>query len=547
MNKYALRQTMNQTPLAVTIASILAVSSAQAATIVVNTTADPGDASSCSLRSAVQAANTDSSVDGCDAGSGADEIIFDSNLAFSTITLADGEIEITGPLTIAGRVTDDPDGLIIDAAGASRIFNIQGSEPNDFEVGLNSLTLTKGQTVGSYENGGAVRADQANLHLEHVVVRNSSTGGFNASGGGVYVGEGTIEVVDSLISGNSTTGQSAFGGGLSVWGGNATLINSTVSNNWTTGVYAHGGGLHVQNGDAELTNSMVSGNSTMGSGSVGGGLSILGNAELTNSIVSDNSTMGNVSLGGGLFIQGGIAELTNSLISGNSTSGEEANGGGIYQSSGVCKLTDSTLSGNSTTGVGANGGGIHARSVVELSNSTVSGNATHNAKGGGLSFFYKGNVTLTHVTVADNMAGDGNDGIHQAGIGSTLKVNNSLIVQSGAGETACSQGATIHVNSLATDASCGVPVATSAEIALAPLADNGGPTFTHALNANSVAINAAGNCGDDFSITTDQRGQPRPGAGSDACDIGAFEFQILADAIFSDRFQAKPEPLIGQM
>ncbi len=53
---------------------------------------------------------------------------------------------------------------------------------------------------------------------------------------------------------------------------------------------------------------------------------------------------------------------------------------------------------------------------------------------------------------------------------------------------------------------------------LGPLADNGGPTLTHALGAGSPAIDAAdaGAC-----PATDQRGVARPqGAG---CDVGAFE------------------------
>ena len=59
---------------------------------------------------------------------------------------------------------------------------------------------------------------------------------------------------------------------------------------------------------------------------------------------------------------------------------------------------------------------------------------------------------------------------------------------------------------------------------LAPLADNGGPTQTHALLPNSPAIDA----GDSSGSTTDQRGAFRaanqpPANASDGSDIGAFE------------------------
>ena len=52
---------------------------------------------------------------------------------------------------------------------------------------------------------------------------------------------------------------------------------------------------------------------------------------------------------------------------------------------------------------------------------------------------------------------------------------------------------------------------------LGPLADNGGPTLTHALLAGSPAIDAA-----DTAVcpATDQRGVARDAA----CDVGAFEF-----------------------
>jgi hypothetical protein len=65
---------------------------------------------------------------------------------------------------------------------------------------------------------------------------------------------------------------------------------------------------------------------------------------------------------------------------------------------------------------------------------------------------------------------------------------------------------------------------------LGPLASNGGPTQTHALNAGSVAIDAGDpgvpGSGATACETTDQRGITRPqGPG---CDIGAFEVVVGA-------------------
>jgi len=55
---------------------------------------------------------------------------------------------------------------------------------------------------------------------------------------------------------------------------------------------------------------------------------------------------------------------------------------------------------------------------------------------------------------------------------------------------------------------------------LAPLANNGGPTQTHALLAVSPALNAGSN---PLNLTTDQRGTGFPRVVGAAADIGAFE------------------------
>jgi hypothetical protein len=67
------------------------------------------------------------------------------------------------------------------------------------------------------------------------------------------------------------------------------------------------------------------------------------------------------------------------------------------------------------------------------------------------------------------------------------------------------------------------------DLNLGPLADNGGPTMTHALGAGSVAIDQIpeAECvdADGAPLTTDQRGEPRPETGGTLCDVGAFEVQ----------------------
>ena len=84
-----------------------------------------------------------------------------------------------------------------------------------------------------------------------------------------------------------------------------------------------------------------------------------------------------------------------------------------------------------------------------------------------------------------------------------------------------------------TASSCGFPTENSnKDSLLGPLADNGGPTLTHALLEGSPAIDQ----GNSFGESTDQRGLPRPSdfasipdaSGGDGSDIGAFELQLPA-------------------
>jgi hypothetical protein len=75
----------------------------------------------------------------------------------------------------------------------------------------------------------------------------------------------------------------------------------------------------------------------------------------------------------------------------------------------------------------------------------------------------------------------------------------------------------------------GGPVNGAIDPRLGPLADNGGPTFTHALLPDSPAINAADPLavagGDDVS-QFDQRGAPFSRIAAGRIDIGSFESQI---------------------
>jgi len=88
-------------------------------------------------------------------------------------------------------------------------------------------------------------------------------------------------------------------------------------------------------------------------------------------------------------------------------------------------------------------------------------------------------------------------------------------IEGGGGATITSGGSNVI-----SDGSCnpnGTTDQSNTDATLAPLADNGGPTLTHALGASSPAIDAA-----DLAACppTDQRGVARDGV----CDVGSFEY-----------------------
>ncbi|MDZ7734368.1 MAG: choice-of-anchor Q domain-containing protein [Acidimicrobiia bacterium] len=109
--------------------------------------------------------------------------------------------------------------------------------------------------------------------------------------------------------------------------------------------------------------------------------------------------------------------------------------------------------------------------------------------------------------------------------GGSIEVHGSVLAN--ASDCDGSDRITTLGHNIVTDQTCEFGFSSDHEDAdplLGPLADNGGPTPTHAPATGSPAIDAvptgtSGLC--DGTVTTDQRGVPRPvGSG---CDIGALE------------------------
>ena len=141
--------------------------------------------------------------------------------------------------------------------------------------------------------------------------------------------------------------------------------------------------------------------------------------------------------------------------------------------------------------------------------------------------FRSGAVTLRNVTLAFNSVAENGGGIWSNGAGEVSVTTSILAGNTSNGsprncETAGTATITSGGGNLSDDATCTTfSAATDKPITPAgleaELADNGGPTFTHAVQAGSAAIDAGVQAG---CPATDQRGYGRSGP----CDMGAFEF-----------------------
>jgi CSLREA domain-containing protein len=237
-------------------------------------------------------------------------------------------------------------------------------------------------------------------------------------------------------------------------------------------------------------------------------------------------------------ILSGNVTISGVTIEGGNVSSD---GGGIHNK-GTLALLNSTLSGNKA---GGKGGGIYNVGTVTLTNVTISSNTAKNS-GGGL-FNYSGTATLNNVTIANNTADSDANGSGNGGglfrYNGTINIKNTLVGgnkdnSAGTKHLDCSGKVTSQgYNLIQSTTGCTITDTTTGNLTglnplLGPLANNGGPTFTHALLTGSPAIEAGNpaqpGSGGNACAAKDQRGINRPGGL--VCDIGAFEVEDPAQA-----------------
>jgi CSLREA domain-containing protein len=486
---------------AAVVASFAFASSASAASIVVDTTADDAGATtgSCSLREAIDNANTDAApTNGCAQGSGLDAITFDLSLADQTINLdgAHGELQIHSDMSIDGETKN----VTIGGTTGSRVIDINSGSPS---VQISGLTV-QGGDLGSADNlrgGGIYNPGTGVLTLTKVTVKDNSvtavsdgSGTTIAQGGGVFsAGPLTLDravIKDNTATAHNTdatdTGSVAEGGG--VLGGTMTITDSTISGNVAHGIDDHDSG--------GVTHSPVD--------PQGGGIKAQ-NLTMQRSTVSGNQAIGDAvdgfsrPFGGGIYLFGTSSDIQLSTVAGNQVGGSggvfiNPLGGGIHHAGGSLALTSDTIALNGRVdGVALDGANLQANGDFSVVNTILS-----DPRGGG------GNCSNFDPPTSDSYNVDYSPGGASCGFTGDGTLTSDPKLDAGG------------------------------------LADNGPATETIALQTTSPAIDA-GNAGGQTD-PYDQRGLMRPvdspshadATGGDGADIGAFEAQAPSAPAVTD-------------
>ncbi|HEX4163410.1 MAG TPA: choice-of-anchor Q domain-containing protein, partial [Acidimicrobiales bacterium] len=363
------------------------------------------------------------------------------------------------------------------------------------------------QTTGCTTSGaGACKTIQEGVDAAEVLTGTAVT--LNVAGGTPYAEAVIINLTsasgDSLdIEGTGTSQPDLVLSGPT--GSLVTIDNTTV-------------------GALTIRNMAITGGNATGPEGAGGGINDLGSGTVT--VDRDTFSHNSATFDGGAIdfadkcVTGsagtGTLNVSSSTFSNNQGSTSGTDGGAIDANdctgTGTMTVTDSTFNSNNA----GDGGAIAHFSTAATSsvtNSTFEANGASSNNGGGL---IGAHLNLTNDTIAGNV---GNGIVSSSGGGVT--VANSILADP------CAGTITDDGHNVAADNTCGLgpnSISNSTTIDLQGLAANGstGPQ-TAAISTSSSAhgIVPAASC----TVTTDERGQPRPGIGFTTCDAGAYEIQ----------------------
>ncbi len=418
---------------------------AHADAITVTTTIDEIESNAeCSLREAVQAANTDSAVGGCVTGNGADTIIMPAGTFTLTLAGANEDAALTGDLDITDTLVISGAGAsqtIIDANGIDRVIH---SADGNYTVTLAGLTVQQGSATsggGAYFqsnawvtgttfysntaiNDGAGGASFAKASVVNRSVFDQNSGSGSGPGGGQF--EGAAVLKDTVFENNVNPDQS-IGVGGAMFFYTSTVSNSRFEGN--SGAYA--GGVRFLEYATIDNVSFISNTATNGTG----GARFDKESVLSSSRFEDNL---GTHTGGALFFE--QATVTNTLfVSNTSTYGA---GGALFSGEGTT-LVDTQFIGNGSQDYYSNQC-TGARAAVCLSDSAskaVGFNASFETAGGAL--FLNDAAIIRTTFVSNTSPTTGGAGFYGPAtvVDSLFQSNSSLDVFNGPNSISSAGGA----------------------------------------------------------------------------------------------------------
>jgi|SRR5450432_1749991 hypothetical protein len=422
-------------------------------------------------------------------------------LALALVAIGASTVSHAVPAThTVTSCSDSGTGTLRSVVGAPT--TISGDTVNfSAQLGCSTITLTS----------GAIAVNQSDLTLSGPGASALTIDAGVQSRVIQHTGTGTLHINDLTISdGINAQSQGSAIGGCIFSSGSVDLTNATVSHCTAAGIgvatNAYGGGISVSH-DLTLTGSTLLFSRAEGSGNRiwGGGAFVAGNLQATNSSISNNfaTTTGIYGDGGGLFTYGS-ANIVGTTISGNRADVDAGWFAFSISNTDAITISNSTISGNLAS---VSFGGIRSSVALTLANSTVAFNQGGTfAKGAGL-YANGAALTLQSSIIADNIVSSTGAPSDLGGpVGTSITGTDNLITSG--------QSVVFPLGTL------------DACPRLGPLADNGGPTLTHALPHDSPAINH----GDSASFpVNDQRGAGFPREFGPGVDIGAYEWQGTPD------------------
>ena len=438
-------------------------------------------------------------------------------LAAHTLMLATAVSPVATAAVI--NCADSGAGSLRDAIGSAA----DGATIDMSQLLCSTITLTSGSLAVGQNNLTVLGPGRASLQI---VPDASKTFPVFA-----HAGSGLLTIGGVRVAYGINNDASVGGGCITSPAGSVRVVAAEVSHclSYQTAYSGvRGGGAIYAKADVTIDDSLVTQNSALGSSLhvAGGGAFAAGNVFVRRSVIDGNRAGSGTfaataaGWGGGISAKRSI-EIVASTISNNATGSplvglnQRGYGGGVfalnYYGGSTLTLTNSTVSNNYS---GLYTGGVMSSAMTHVSNSTIA----FNTAGHGYSSSSKSNVGIGLSVYSD-----------AATLDSTIIAKNSNFSgQQESYDFSLSSATVSGSNNLITISGVSPPGTLTSDPKLVALANNGGPTPTHALGAFSPAIGTGSN---PLNLPSDQRGPGFSRTFARFVDIGAFQ---TGDAIFAN-------------